>query len=32
VEDITREANLENADTPEGNANTAHPPPSGGTG
>jgi hypothetical protein len=32
VEDITREANPANADTPEGVPDTAHLPPSGGTG
>jgi len=32
VEDITREADQENADTPQGVPDTANPPPSGGTG
>ena len=32
VEDITREADFENSDVPEGVPDTANPPPSGGTG
>jgi len=32
VEDITREADLENSDMPDGTPNDANPPPSGGTG